>query len=92
MVNDTMIRQVPARVTEKAQESYLPGLLAAAVMREAKVAGLDRRRNGPFAKEVKMHYPNEPWEGGKPDDIAVVIAVAVENGPLAEDEPIKAKL
>ncbi len=30
--------------------------------------------------------------GGKPDDIAVVVAVAVENGPLADEEPIKAKL
>ena len=92
MVNETMIRQVPRRLTEKVRESYLPGLLAAAVMREAKVAGLDRRRNGPFAKEVKMHYPNEPWEGGKPDDIAVVVAVAVENGPVGDGEEVKAKL
>ena len=64
-------------------------------MQEAKVAGLDRRRDGPFAKEVKMRYPQEGWEGGKPDDIAVVVCVAVQEGASnAKDEsrPIKAKL
>ena len=91
-VNETMVKEIPGQVTGKAQESYLPGLLAAAVMREAKVAGLDRRRQGPFAKEVKRVYPSEPWEGGKPDDIAVVVAVAVENGHLAENGPVRAKL
>ena len=47
-------------------------------MREAKSAGLDRRREGPFAREVKQRYPQEGWEGGKPDDIAVVVCIAVE--------------
>lgn len=91
-LNDTKVRQLPGRVTEKNAESYLPGLLASAVMREAKVAGLDRKRNGPFAREVKFYYPQEGWEGGKPDDIAVVVAVAVENGSAGGEEPIKAKL
>jgi protein phosphatase PTC7 len=92
-LDEKKLRALPGNVTgEKVQESYLPGLVASAVMREAKTAGLDRKRNGPFAREVKLYYPNEGWEGGKPDDIAVVVAIAVENGPLKADEPVKAKL
>lgn len=95
MLNGSMISALPARIGESDQDSYLPGLLATAVMREAKVAGLDRRRDGPFAKEVKMRYPQEGWQGGKPDDIAVVVCIAVEDAaPDAgeEEAPIKAKL
>lgn len=91
-LDDKKVRELPGKITEKTQESYLPGLIASAVMREAKIAGLDRKRNGPFAREVKFYYPNEGWEGGKPDDIACVVAIAVENGPLGDEEPIKAKL
>jgi len=92
-LDDKKVRALPGNVTEKqVQESYLPGLLASAVMREAKIAGLDRKRNGPFAREVKLYYPNEGWQGGKPDDIAVVVAIAVENGSLKANEPVKAKL
>lgn len=41
-LDDKKVRALPGNVTEKVQESYLPGLLASAVMREAKIAGLDR--------------------------------------------------
>ena len=99
LLNAELISALPRTVSETDGESYLPGLLATAIMREAKVAGLDRRREGPFAKEVQARYPNEGWEGGKPDDIAVVVCVAVEekgqDGEKSgeEDEkPIKAKL
>ena len=88
MVNDTLIRSLPREVEEKHHRSYLPGQIASAVMREAKVAGLDRRRDGPFAKEVNQRYPQEGWEGGKPDDIAVVVCIAVQG----EEQPIKSKL
>lgn len=91
-LNETKVRNLPGTITEKTQENYLPGLLASAVMREAKIAGLDRKRNGPFAREVKLYYPQEGWQGGKPDDIAVVVAIAVENGEVEEKGPIKAKL
>lgn len=95
MLNETLIRQLPRKIEDKIEESYLPGQLAAAVMREAKIAGLDRRREGPFAKEVKQRFPQEGWEGGKPDDIAVVVCIAVEenvNSLQADEKPIKAKL
>ncbi|KAF7191348.1 Protein phosphatase PTC7-like fig [Pseudocercospora fuligena] len=93
-VNSTRIRSMPRKIEGSIQESFLPGQIAAAVMREAKIAGLDRRRDGPFAKEVKQHYPQEGWEGGKPDDIAVVVCIAVqEDGSyMNEERPIKAKL
>lgn len=92
MVNETLIRSLPRAIEVNAQEPYLPGQLAAAIMREAKVAGLDRRREGPFAKEVKRHYPQEGWEGGKPDDIAVVVCLAVQEETTGAASPIKAKL
>lgn len=95
MLNETLVRSMPKTLGQRQQDKYLPGLLATAVMREAKTAGLDRRRNGPFAKEVNRLYPQEGWEGGKPDDIAVVVCVAVEDVETAQEEhekPIKAKL
>jgi protein phosphatase PTC7 len=93
MLNGTLIQALPRTIDNGTSEAYLPGVLAAAVMREAKMAGLDRRRNGPFAKEVKQHYPDERWEGGKADDIAVVVAVAVqEMGGEPDMKPLKAKL
>lgn len=95
MLNETLIRSLPRTISSDIQDSYLPGLIAAAVMREAKLAGLDRRREGPFAREVKQRYPNEGWEGGKADDIAVVVCVVVEEDgshPQQNQKPLKAKL
>ncbi|KAK5131842.1 hypothetical protein LTR08_000509 [Meristemomyces frigidus] len=91
MLNDTMVRALTLGEKQD-QESYLPALLATAVMRQAKTAGLDRKRNGPFAKEVNMHYPHEQWRGGKSDDISVVVCVAVEDIELPAPQPIEAKV
>jgi protein phosphatase PTC7 len=96
ILNSSLISSLPKEIKPEDAETYLPGLLATAIMREAKVAGLDRRRDGPFAKEVNSHFPEEGWSGGKPDDIAVVVCVAVdgavEAGSENEQKPIKAKL
>ncbi|KAK5150008.1 Protein phosphatase 2C 7 [Recurvomyces mirabilis] len=96
LLNESMVRSLPRAITETSDEQYLPGLLATAVMREAKTAGLDQKRNGPFAREVQMRFPQEGWQGGKPDDIAVVVCIAVEEVPVRitgdEGKPIKAKL
>ena len=97
MLNSELISALPMTIEGKDQDSYLPAHLATAIMREAKAAGLDRRRDGPFAKEVNIRYPQEGWSGGKPDDIAVVVCVAVEGteGDTAnggDEKPIKAKL
>lgn len=57
----------------------LPALIAAAVTRLAKEASLDRRRDGPFAKEWRRYFPMEQYVGGKPDDICTVVAVVLRN-------------
>nr|POF12912.1 protein phosphatase 2c like 7, mitochondrial [Quercus suber] len=88
ILNTSLVQTLPQSIDDNSAETFLPGLLARAVMREAKVAGLDQKRNSPFAKEVKRHYPGEAWRGGKPDDIAVVACVAVQGG----EQPLKAKL
>jgi protein phosphatase PTC7 len=96
ILNSSLISSLPKEIKPEDAETYLPGLLATAIMREAKIAGLDRRRDGPFAKEVNSHFPEEGWSGGKPDDIAVVVCVAVDGAVEAasehEQKPIKAKL
>lgn len=78
MLNVSGISLISQDPTADIAEKYVPGLIARAVMRAAKLAGLDRNRNGPFANEVKKHYPHEMWQGGKPDDIAVVVAIAID--------------
>ena len=72
----------------KAKEMKLQGslqsVLAAAIVGEAKSAGLNKKRDGPFAKAVAKEYPYDPYHGGKPDDIAVLVVVPVENGGRRE--------
>jgi protein phosphatase PTC7 len=60
--------------------SGLAATLAMAITREAKMASLDKRRSGPFEKEVKKHFPWENWSGGKPDDICSLVAIVIEDG------------
>lgn len=71
-------------------EADLPGQLAYAILRAAKIASLDRKRDSPFAKEVKRNFPGEDYRGGKVDDICVVALVAIQDG--MEAGHIKAKL
>ncbi|KAL2361568.1 hypothetical protein RJZ56_005525 [Blastomyces dermatitidis] len=65
-----------------AQTRHLPlqSLLALTVVRQAKVASMDRHRDGPFAKQAQRYYPWDRWRGGKIDDICVIVVVAVEEG------------
>lgn len=58
----------------------LQAALAIAITGEAKIASLDKQRDGPFAREVQRYYPGEEWRGGKVDDVCVVVGVVVENG------------
>ena len=60
-------------------QGNLQCLLAAAVVAEAKQASVDSRRDGPFAREVQRHFPEENYRGGKMDDICVVVAVVVHS-------------
>ena len=62
----------------KENENTLQTLLAITIAGEAKLASLDARRDGPFAKEVKKFYRNEDYHGGKVDDICALVAIVVE--------------
>jgi len=86
-VGHDLAKLVQADATRKADKSSLQAKVAFAIAKEAKETGLNTRRDGPFAKEVQKYYPGENWHGGKPDDIAVVIAVVLEN-----EAPQRAKL
>ncbi|KAH8891052.1 protein serine/threonine phosphatase 2C [Thozetella sp. PMI_491] len=66
----------------------LQSVLAAEIVGTAKVASVDAKRDGPFAKEVRKYYPTDRWQGGKEDDICVVVVVVSEE-PVA---PVKARL
>lgn len=57
----------------------LQSTLATSLTAAAKKASLDRKSESPFSKEVKAAYPNEHWDGGKVDDICVVVAVVCED-------------
>lgn len=63
----------------KQHENTLQTLLAVNIVGEAKAASINTRRDGPFAKEVQRHYPDENYHGGKVDDICVVVAIVVKN-------------
>lgn len=65
----------------------LQSALALAITSAARAASVDKKLLTPFGKEVRATYPNERWDGGKVDDICVVVAVVAEEPP-----PIKARL
>ncbi|KAI3004897.1 hypothetical protein CBS147346_4698 [Aspergillus niger] len=63
------------------QQTYtLQSLIAATIAGEAKLASMDMRRDGPFAKEAQRYYPGDWYRGGKVDDISVIAVVAVDEG------------
>ena len=59
-------------------ENTLQSLLAVAIAGEAKMASLDVRTDGPFAREVQKFFPHEEYFGGKVDDICVIVAIVVK--------------
>jgi len=61
----------------------LQSAIATLITGAAKDASVNTKRDGPFAKEVKKSYPNETWQGGKVDDICVVVAVVQDKAALA---------
>lgn len=63
----------------------LSSLLADSIAGHAKVASVDRRRDGPFAKEYQRYYPYDHYRGGKIDDICVLVLVAVDEGRQRHD-------
>ena len=66
-------------------QQTLQGVIAAAVAGEAKIQSMNARRDGPFAREVHKHHPEDLYHGGKVDDICVVVLIPVENSMGAEN-------
>ena len=60
-------------------ESSLQSMIAVAITGEAKIASMNTKLDGPFAREVQKFYPRERFHGGKVDDICVVVAVVVQD-------------
>ncbi|KAJ5591795.1 uncharacterized protein N7459_002164 [Penicillium hispanicum] len=63
----------------------LQSLLAASIAGEAKIASVDYRRDGPFAKEAQRYHPGDYYRGGKVDDICALVIVAVDESVVARD-------
>jgi protein phosphatase PTC7 len=80
-VGQDLAQLVHAGSAKKAGKASLQAKVAVAIAKEAKETGLNTRRDGPFAKEVQKAYPGENWHGGKPDDIAAVVAIVLEETP-----------
>ncbi len=68
----------PGGLGTKKGPQTIRGAIAAAVAGEAKLASINDRRDGPFAKEVQRYYPEEGYHGGKVDDICVIALLAAE--------------
>ncbi|KAK5940432.1 Protein phosphatase 2C 7 [Knufia obscura] len=68
----------------------LQSAIASNIVGEAKVASMDRKRDGPFARAVQREYPMDRWHGGKVDDITAIVLIAVED--KQQEEKLKAKL
>ncbi|KAI5285492.1 hypothetical protein KEM52_002418, partial [Ascosphaera acerosa] len=80
--DDAIKRQArqPAADLPPALRPSLQSLLALSVLVQAKLAGMDMRRDGPFAREAQRYMPAERWRGGKIDDTTALVVVAVEEG------------
>ncbi|KAG7108818.1 Protein phosphatase PTC7 like protein [Verticillium longisporum] len=84
-----------ASLTEQQQKTTsksavtLQSVLATELVAAAKAASVNRKLDGPFAKEVQKWYPHENWRGGKVDDIVVVVAIVSDDSKAA---PPKSKL
>ncbi|KOS19192.1 Protein phosphatase PTC7 -like protein fig [Escovopsis weberi] len=81
----TKVSRVSAPAAGRSDKpATLQSLLATELVTAAKLASINKIRNGPFAKEVKKYYPHEEWQGGKIDDICVVVVVVSKDSTGAK--------
>lgn len=64
-------------ITAEGNDYSLQTRLAVAITAGAKMASLNSRADGPFARQVQRYHPQENFHGGKVDDICVVVAIAL---------------
>ena len=81
VVSDKIAGLVDPKLTS---ERTLQSVIAAAIVREAKSASMNSKRDGPFAKAVQREVPWERYQGGKIDDISVLAIISVDNTELPE--------
>jgi protein phosphatase PTC7 len=79
IVSDKIAGLVDPKLTS---ERTLQSVIAAAIVREAKSASMNIKRDGPYAKAVQREVPWERYQGGKVDDISVLAIVSVDNTKL----------
>lgn len=70
----------------------LQSLIATEITSAAKAASVNRKVDGPFAKEVKKYFPRDPWRGGKVDDICVVVVIVAKTPAVESDPKLKSRL
>ncbi|KAI6381633.1 hypothetical protein MCOR25_001105 [Pyricularia grisea] len=70
----------------------LQSLIATEITAAAKAASVNRKLDGPFAKEVKKYFPRDNWRGGKVDDICVVVAIVSEGSAATSEPKLKSRL
>jgi protein phosphatase PTC7 len=68
-------------LTQEGSDHSLQTRLAVAITGEAKMASLNTKVDGPFARQVRRYYPHDNFRGGKVDDICVLVAIAVSIKP-----------
>jgi protein phosphatase PTC7 len=68
---------------KSAENLALSSILATAIVKEAKEASVNKNRESPFGKALKIAYPYETWRGGKVDDICVVASLVIQDGRAA---------
>lgn len=81
----------PAAGQQRRLSVTLQGVIAAAIVGEAKTCSMDRKRDGPFAKAVRKEYPSDPYHGGKVDDISALVIIPIDHSRTAPQQ-LKAKL
>lgn len=75
--NGLSVSDTIENLTAEGSDHSLQTRLAVAITREAKMASLNTKADGPFARQVQRHYPDENFHGGKVDDICVVVTIVV---------------
>ena len=81
VVSDELKMLTQAGGIAKERENTIQSLLAVAITSEAKMASMNTKLDGPFAREVQKFFPNEEYHGGKVDDICVVVVIVIEDIP-----------
>lgn len=74
------LARIASPESKEGGKAEISTVIARAIVRDAKHASENSRRDGPFAKEIKRRFPWENYSGGKVDDICCIVGVVLEDG------------